>query len=193
MAFIQYLNFDGENLPLPTSYEVDMEDKEDTSTSAEGFDKIIKEARENVPGIPYGKTITSFCGLRAVGSTGDFIINAPAEGFINVAAIESPGLTSAPAIAEYVAELAKEQGLTLEAKADFNPYRAPAHHFREASMEEKNEIIRNDSSYGRIVCRCEGISEGEILAALRTDPKAVHLYGEKRRTRAQKGRCHGGF
>lgn len=182
---------DGNLLTGPTS--VDMEDKEDTSTSADGFDKIIKEAQENVAGIPYGKTITSFCGLRAVGSTGDFIINAPFAGFINVAGIESPGLTSAPAIAEYVAGLVEEQGLKLEAKADFNPYRAPSHHFREASIEEKNEIIKKDKAYGRIVCRCEGVSEGEILAAIRTNPKAVDLDGVKRRTRAQMGRCQGGF
>ena len=182
---------DGNLLTGPTS--VDMTDKEDTSTSAEGFARIIKEASENVAGIPYGKTITSFCGLRAVGSTGDFIINAPFEGFINVAGIESPGLSSAPAIAEYVAELVAQQGLELKEKADFNPYRTPMHHFREASIEEKNEIIKKDKAYGKIVCRCEGISEGEILAALRTNPKAVDLDGVKRRTRAQMGRCQGGF
>lgn len=182
---------DGNLLTGPTS--VDIADKQDTATTAEGFDKIIKEALENVSGIPYGKTITSFCGLRAVGSVGDFIINAPVKGFINVAGIESPGLSSAPAIAEYVAELVAAQGVELIAKADFNPYRAPMHHFREASMEEKMEVIRKDKSYGKIVCRCEGISEGEILAALRTNPKATDLDGVKRRTRAQMGRCQGGF
>lgn len=182
---------DGNLLTGPTS--VDITDKEDTTTTAEGFDKIIKEALENVNNIPFGKTITSFCGLRATGSTGDFIINAPVEGFINVAGIESPGLSSAPAIAEYVAELVAEQGITMSLKKDFNPYRAPMHHFREASIEEKMEVIRKDKSYGKIVCRCEGITEGEILAALRTNPKATDLDGVKRRTRAQMGRCQGGF
>lgn len=182
---------DGNLLTGPTS--VDMTDKEDTATTAEGFDKIIKEALENVSGIPFGKTITSFCGLRAVGSTGDFIISVPVEGFINVAGIESPGLSASPAIAEYVAEIVKEQGIELTANADFNPYRAPAHHFREASLEEKKAIIQKDKSYGRIVCRCEGITEGEILAAIRTNPKACDLDGVKRRTRAQMGRCQGGF
>ena len=182
---------DGNLLTGPTS--VDMTDKEDTATTAEGFEKVIKEALENVSGIPYGKTITSFCGLRAASDAGDFIINAPVKGFINVAGIESPGLSSAPAIAEYVVELVAAQGIELVAKADFNPYRAPMHHFREASMEEKMEVIRKDKSYGRIVCRCEGISEGEILAALRTNPKATDLDGVKRRTRAQMGRCQGGF
>lgn len=182
---------DGNLLTGPTS--VDIDDKDDTTTTAEGFAHVIKEALENVPGIPYGKTITSFCGLRATGSTGDFVINVPAEGFINVAGIESPGLSSAPAIAKYVAELVAGQGIELRAKADFNPYRAPMHHFREASIEEKMEVIRKDKSYGKIVCRCEGISEGEILAALRTNPKAKDLDGVKRRTRSQMGRCQGGF
>lgn len=182
---------DGNLLTGPTS--TDMTDKEDTATTAEGFEKIIKQALENVTGIPFGKTITSFCGLRAVGSTGDFIINAPVKGFINVAGIESPGLSASPAIAEYVAELVKEQGVELQPKADFDPRRAPAHHFREADLEEKRRIIKQDKTYGKIVCRCEGISEGEILAALRTNPKAWDLDGVKRRTRSQMGRCQGGF
>ena len=182
---------DGNLLTGPTS--TDVTDKADTSTTPEGFAKIIKEAQENVSSIPFGKTITSFCGLRAVGNTGDFIINAPLEGFINVAGIESPGLSASPAIAEYVAELVAAQGVELIPKADFNPYRAPMHHFREASLEEKQEIIKKDKTYGKIVCRCEGISEGEILAALRTNPKATDLDGVKRRTRAQMGRCQGGF
>ncbi len=182
---------DGNLLLGPTS--VNMEDKEDTDTTSEGFDKIIGEAADNVKGIPFGKAITSFCGLRAVGSTGDFIIGAPMQGFINVAGIESPGLSSAPAIARHVAELVKEQGVELIEKKDFNPIRPAAHAFREASLEEKQKIIQQDKSFGRIVCRCEGITEGEILAAIRTNPRAVDLDGVKRRTRAQMGRCQGGF
>ena len=175
----------------PTS--VDISDKEDKETTQEGFDKIIQEALENVKGIPFGKSITSFCGLRAVGSTGDFIINAPVPGFINVAGIESPGLSASPAIAEYVAELVKAQGMELRPKLSYSPYRAPMHRFREGTLAEKQEMIRKDKSYGKIVCRCEGVSEGEILAALRINPKAVDLDGVKRRTRAQMGRCQGGF
>ena len=182
---------DGNLLTGPTS--VDMTDKEDTATTQEGFDRIIKEAMENISAIPFRKTITSFCGLRAVGSTGDFIINAPVKGFINVAGIESPGLSSAPAIAEYVAELVAEQGIELVRNQSFNPCREASHKFREASMEEKNAMIRENRAYGRIVCRCEGVTEGEILAALRTNPRAVDLDGVKRRTRAQMGRCQGGF
>ena len=181
---------DGNLLAGPTS--VDMEDKENTATSAEGFDKIIKEACENVKEMPFRRTITSFCGLRAVGSTGDFIIKAE-NGFVTLGGIESPGLTSAPAIGVYAAELLAEQGLELKEKADYNPNREAMHHFREATIEEKNEIIKKDKSYGKIVCRCEGVTEGEILAAIRQNPKALDLDGVKRRTRAQMGRCQGGF
>lgn len=182
---------DGNLLTGPTS--VDMEDKTNKATAADGFDKIIKETNENVEGVPFGKTITSFCGLRAVGDTGDFIITSPQKGFINAAGIESPGLSASPAIAEYIANMLKEQGIELKEKADFCPTRKPMHYFREASIEEKNEIIKKDKSFGKIVCRCEGVTEGEILEAIRTNPKARDLDGVKRRTRAQMGRCQGGF
>lgn len=175
----------------PTS--VDGEDKENKATTQEGFDKIIKEAFENVDNIPLNKTITSFCGLRAVGSTGDFIINSPKEGFINVAGIESPGLSSAPAIAEYVRDMMKDMGVELQERKDFNPIRKPMHYFKDASVEEKNRIIKENSSFGKIICRCETVSEGEIIEAIRTNPKPRDLDGVKRRTRAQMGRCQGGF
>ena len=112
---------------------------------------------------------------------------------MNVAGIESPGLSSAPAIAEYVVELLRGMGCTLEKKKKWNPNRAPMHAFREASAEEKNEIIRNDPAFGRIVCRCETVTEGEILQAIRQNPRPTDLDGVKRRTRAQMGRCQGGF
>ncbi len=175
----------------PTS--VDMEDKDDKSTTSEGFDKIIKEAKENVDGIPFNKTITSFCGLRAVGSTGDFIITSPMVGFINAGGIESPGLSASPAIAEYIKDMLKEQGLNLVPKENFNPIRKSARAFYNASIEEKNEMIKKNPSYGRIVCRCETVTEGEILDAIRQNPGARDLDGVKRRTRAQMGRCQGGF
>lgn len=175
----------------PTS--VNIEDKEDKTTTSEGFDKIIKEAFENVDNIKLNQTITSFCGLRAAGDTGDFIINSPTDGFVNVAGIESPGLSSAPAIAEYVRGLLEKQGVEMKENKDFNPIRKPMHYFKEASIEEKNEIIKKDSSFGKIICRCETVSEGEILEAIRTNPRPTDLDGVKRRTRAQMGRCQGGF
>ena len=182
---------DGNLLTGPTS--VDIEDKEDKATTEEGFVKIIKEACENVGRTPFNKTITSFCGLRAAGDTGDFIITSPETRFINVAGIESPGLSASPAIAEYVADMLKEQGVDLSEKAGFNPIRKSMHYFREASIEEKNRIIAENPSYGRIVCRCETVTEGEIVAAIKSNPKPRDLDGVKRRTRAQMGRCQGGF
>ncbi|MBQ8808339.1 MAG: NAD(P)/FAD-dependent oxidoreductase [Clostridia bacterium] len=175
----------------PTS--VDIEDKEDTNTTSEGFAKVIREANENVKSLALNKAITSFCGLRATGSTGDFIINSPVKGFFNAAGVESPGLSSAPAIAEYIAQLIKEQGYNLEKDSSFNPIRKNMHYFKEATLEEKNEIIKKDSSFGKIVCRCETVTEGEILEAIRTNPRPTDLDGVKRRTRAQMGRCQGGF
>ncbi len=182
---------DGNLLLGPTS--VDMEDKEDKSTTEEGFAKIIKEASENVVGIPFNKVITSFCGLRAVGNTGDFIITAQEKDFINIAGIESPGLSASPAIAEYVVDILRKQGMKLDKKSDFNPIREPMHAFREMSIEEKNKVIKKNPAFGRIVCRCETVTEGEILKAIRQNPKARDLDGVKRRTRAQMGRCQGGF
>ena len=175
----------------PTS--VDIDDKSDKRTTSEGFSKVIKEANENVNNLALNKTITSFCGLRATGSTGDFIINSPVKGFINLAGIESPGLSSAPAIAEYAVEILKEQGIEFIKNDDFNPVRKSMSYFKEATIEEKNEIIKKDSTFGRIICRCESVTEGEILEVLRTNPKPRDLDGVKRRTRAQMGRCQGGF
>ncbi|MBE7025203.1 MAG: NAD(P)/FAD-dependent oxidoreductase [Ruminococcaceae bacterium] len=182
---------DGNLLTGPTS--VDIKDKEEKCTTEEGFAQIIKEANENVKGILYGQTVTSFCGLRATGDSGDFIINAPKPGFINVAGIESPGLSASPAIAEMVKELVEKQGVVLREKAEYNPVRRAMHRFGVADMAEKNAMIKKDRAFGRIICRCEGITEGEILEAIRTNPKPSDLDGVKRRTRTQMGRCQGGF
>ena len=182
---------DGNLLTGPTS--VDIEDKEDKTTTAEGFAKIIEEANENVNGVPFNKTITSFCGLRAAGDTGDFIINSPRKGFINVAGIESPGLSASPAIAVMVREMIEASVEKLTRKGEYDPLSRPMHGFKEATIQEKNEIIKKDKAFGRIICRCESVTEGEILEAIRTNPKPKDLDGVKRRTRAQMGRCQGGF
>ena len=182
---------DGNLLLGPTA--TDIEDKEDHTTTPEGFATIFDKASDNVAQIPFNKVITSFCGLRSVGSTGDFIIKNR-DNVITLAGIESPGLSSAPAIAEYVADmLQNEMGVTLTEKAGYNPIRKPAHYFHELSLEEKNEIIKRDPRYGRIVCRCEGITEGEIVEAIHTAPGATDVDGIKRRTRSGMGRCQGGF
>lgn len=182
---------DGNLLTGPTS--VDIEDKENKSTTMDGFAHVIKEANENMKGVPFNGTITSFCGLRAVGDTGDFIISSPRCGFINVAGIESPGLSASPAIAEMVRDMLAKMGEKLERKGNYNPTRKPMHYFKNASIEEKNRIIAENKAFGRIVCRCESVTEGEILEAIRTNPKPKDLDGVKRRTRAQMGRCQGGF
>lgn len=175
----------------PTS--VDMEDKEDKKTTMDGLSKVIQSANQMVKNIDMRMVITSFCGLRAVGDTGDFIINMPRENFVNVAGIESPGLTASPAIAEYVAELLMDSGFELKQKETFISKRETYKHFKNWDIEAKNAMIKKDSTFGNIICRCEGISEGEILSAIRTNPKPHDLDGVKRRTRAQMGRCQGGF
>ena len=182
---------DGNLLLGPTS--VDITDKEDKNTTYSGFSRIINEANQNVNNIRLKNTITSFCGLRAVGDTGDFIINSPKHGFINVAGIESPGLSASPAIAEYVINMIKNQGFKLEENDKFTAIRKPAHFFKNAPMEEKNKIIKEHPSYGRVICRCETITEGEIVEAIHTNPGAHDVDGVKRRTRSGMGRCQGGF
>ena len=181
---------DGNLLLGPTA--TDIEDKEDTKTTADGFASVISKANDNVKNLPLNKVITSFCGLRAVGSTGDFIIKMN-DGVVTLAGIESPGLSSAPAIAEYVEELLLSAGMTAEKKGNYNPVRRPAHYFKSLSMEEKNEIIKKDPRYGKMVCRCESITEGEIVEALTNNPRATDIDGVKRRTRSGMGRCQGGF
>ncbi len=183
---------DGNLLLGPTSEDID--DKCDRSVTRHGLDRVIAECSENLSvSVPINRSITSFCGLRAVGSTGDFIIRQSAERFITLGGIESPGLTSAPAIAEYVTDMLCDMGLELKEKLDFNPIREPKHAFREASFEEKQKKIAQDPSYGRIVCRCETVSEGEILDAIRSNPPALTVDAVKRRTRSGMGRCQGGF
>ena len=111
----------------------------------------------------------------------------------NCAGVESPGLSSSPAIATYVRELLRSAGLELRAKADFNPIRRPMHYYKELTLDEKNEIIKEHPEYAHVICRCETVTEGEILEAIRTNPRPRDVDGVKRRTRASMGRCQGGF
>lgn len=182
---------DGNLLLGPTS--VDIDDKADCTTTRDGLDLILKQANEDVDNIACNKAITSFCGLRATTKQNDFIINSPIKGFVNVAGIDSPGLSSAPAIAVMVKELLEEQGVEMVEKQNHISTRKSAHFFKELSIEEKNQIIKQDKSFGKIICRCEVVTEGEILSAIRSNPKPLDLDGVKRRTRAQMGRCQGGF
>ena len=182
---------DGNLLLGPTAE--DISDKDDTSTTADGLAKVRRLAAEQVSGINFSKVITSFTGLRASGSTGDFVINSPRLGFINCAGIESPGLTASPAIALYVADMLKSSGMELRCREGYVGTRRPMHFFSELDGEGRRAVIAEHPEYAHIVCRCEGISEGEILNAIRTNPKPTTVDGVKRRTRATMGRCQGGF
>ena len=183
----------GNMLLGPTA--IDIDDKNDTATTDEGLQKVLECVKHMVNGVPTYKAITSFCGLRSTPDTHDFVIEESrhTKGFLHVAGIESPGLTSSPAIAEYVVTLLLDMGLTLIKKDNFNPYRKSTESFKELSIEEKNEIIKRDSRYGHIICRCESITEGEIVDAIHRNPGAVDIDGIKRRTRSGMGRCQGGF
>ena len=182
---------DGNLLLGPTAEDID--DKENTETTAEGLAKVRALASEQVKGIDFSKVITSFTGLRATGSTGDFIIGMPTPGFLNLAGVESPGLSSAPAIAEYAVSLLKEAGYEAKARDDFDGHRRPMHFFSSLSVEEKNALIKERPEYAHVICRCETVTEGEILDAIRTNPRPTDVDGVKRRTRASMGRCQGGF
>lgn len=182
----------GNLLVGPTA--LDVEDKEALNTTGEGLNSLAATSSMSVKNVPMRQVITSFAGLRAHEDGNDFVIGeaADAKGFINVAGIESPGLSSAPAIGEMVAELVKEM-LTLSEKADFIPTRKGILHPEELSLEERNELIKNQPAYGNIICRCEMISEGEILDAIHRPLGARSLDAVKRRTRAGMGRCQAGF
>lgn len=181
---------DGNIIVGPTA-----EEKDGTETSASGLETVMKKAKEMFPELPFFNTITSFAGVRAYSAGHDFIIeeSKAVKGLVNVAGIESPGLTSAPAIAKYVAEEIVGKLLPLSANESFNGTRTPEHFFKELTVEEKNALIKREPAYGKIVCRCEQITEGEIVRAIRENPPARSVDAVKRRTRAGMGRCQGGF
>lgn len=173
---------------------VDVENKDAVNTTQAGLDTLGRTASLSVKNIPLRQVITSFAGLRAHEEGGDFVIGeaADAPGFINAAGIESPGLSSAPAIGEMVAQLAAEL-LGLSANPDFIPHRKGILRPETLSMEERNRLIAEHPEYGNIICRCEMITEGEIMDAIHRPLGARSLDGVKRRTRAGMGRCQSGF
>lgn len=170
----------------------DIEDREFTATTREGLDFVLEKAALSVDNIPTRQIITSFSGLRAHDDHGDFILEESAPGFFDAAGIESPGLTSAPAIGRYMAEMVAAS-MNLEKKEIFNPVRHGVIKLNELSPEERAEKIRENPLYGNIICRCETISEGEIVDAIHRTLGAATLDGVKRRTRAGMGRCQSGF
>jgi len=173
---------------------VNVEDKDDLSVRIGALREVFGKASKSVPTVSMRDMITSFAGLRAHLDTEDFYIEPSKtdDHFINLVGIESPGLASSPAIAEYVRDMVLSVQ-PAEKKADFNPSRRKPVIFRELSKEDKEALIAKDPSYARIVCRCETITEGEIRDAIRAPFGAVDVDGVKRRTRAGMGRCQGGF
>ena len=173
---------------------VDIPDKDDTSTTAFDLDYISKEALRTTPSIPFRKVITSFSGLRAHEDSGDFIVGEAedAPGFFNAVGIESPGLSSSLSIGDMVARMVADR-LGRERKKNPILERKAAPRLKEMSIDERNELIKSNPSYGRIICRCEEISEGEIIDAITRPLGARSLDGVKRRVRAGMGRCQGGF
>lgn len=184
---------DGNLLTGPTAGVV--ENAENKEITPKGIDTVTRLAAKSVPSVGFRNVITSFTGIRSSEKNGDFIIgfSEKEENLMHVAAIDSPGLTCCVAIAEYVVELMAKAGVKLEINETFNGTREDMHEFRHMTDEEKNAYIQQHPAYGKIVCRCETVSEGEILRALRANPPARDMDGVKRRTRSGMGRCQGGF
>ena len=184
---------DGNLLVGPTAE--DIEDKTNVATSNSGLNNVRKYAVKSVPSVNTRNAITSFTGLRAHAAAHEFLIGVSEKNsrLINAAGIESPGLSSAPAIAKYIGEIVKSVFGDLEVKADYDDTREAPVRFRHMTDEERAELIKKNPAYGRIICRCETITEGEIIDAIKAPAGARDVDGVKRRTRAGMGRCQGGF
>ena len=172
---------------------VAQDDREDTSTYVQGIEEIVSGAKKSVQAIDMRCVITSFTGIRSKTSTGDFIIDIPVKGAVNAAGIESPGLSSAPAIAQMVSQMLEDQGLVLRHKTCFKAFRSNTKRFIDMNDDERKMALSENPLYGRIICRCEHVTEGDIVNAIRRPVGATTVDGVKRRTRAGMGRCQGGF
>lgn len=170
----------------------DARDKDDTSTKTRCLDFVREKAVKSVPSINFRENIRNFTGVRAATEIDDFIIEFACEGFLDLAGIKSPGLSAAPAIAELAVKMLDESGLALEEKESFTDERTHLR-FKHLSDEEKNNAVKKNSAYGRVICRCETITEGEIIDALNSPIPPVSLDGIKRRAGTGMGRCQGGF
>ena len=180
----------GNTIVGPTA--MDIPDYEDTATTAEGLADAAQKAGYMINNLPLRQVITTFSGLRAHADRYDFVIGEAAPGFIDCAGIESPGLSASPAIGSYVADIVKKI-LPLEEKDDFCGTRKGILDPSKLSITQRNQLIKEQPAYGQIICRCESVSEGEILDAIHRTLGAKSLDGIKRRVRAGMGRCQGGF
>jgi glycerol-3-phosphate dehydrogenase len=179
---------DGNTMIGPTAEDID--DKEDLTTTRTGKEAVLKSIQGVIPALTADQVIAAFAGLRPAIRGGDFHIREDGDGFINIVGIQSPGLTAAPAIAEYVAEMLSDK-IPLLPKEDYVAHRAAIPRFRQLGRDERNALIREDPEYGEVVCRCELVTKREIREAVRRGGRTMD--GIKFRTRSQMGRCHGAF
>ncbi|AIF68949.1 glycerol-3-phosphate dehydrogenase [Palaeococcus pacificus DY20341] len=185
----------------PNAQDLPRKYKSDTGTTREGLEEVWEKAKQLWPKLPpRSKVIRTFAGLRPEPAEGDFIIKAEDEvfGFINVAGIRSPGLTSAPAIAYYVRDIiANDLGVRLKEKEKWNPYRKEITHFFMLQPSQINELVKKNPAYGKIVCRCNKVSEGDVLEAIKRmkfiGVKTPSVDSVKFRTKATSGTCQGSF
>lgn len=184
---------DGNLLVGPTAKVVQTPDSDDTTPG--GLAQVERLAAKSVPSVNFRQVITSFSGVRASTKGGEFILRASDKvaGLVHTGGIDSPGLTCCVSIAKYLISILQSIGLSLEAKENWCGTREDPHAFAKMSDEEKHSYIQRHDAYGKIVCRCESVTEGEILHAIRTNPPAWDIDGVKRRTRSGMGRCQGGF
>ena len=172
-----------------------MPSKDDVSTDKPTLDEIRRQALDMVPSIPFNQVIRTFAGSRPTPSTHDFIIGFAKKDnhFINLSGIESPGLVSSPAIAEYVVNEYLAKIFNLKANSSYNPYVKKRPALNKMSVKERNEFIKKNPEYGEIICNCEKISKGEILFEMNTSVPPKTIKAVKKRTRAGFGKCQGGF
>ena len=193
----------GNTILGPTAH--DQDDKEDKTNSESGLQEVLEGGRKLIPCVDPRHVIAVFAGLRAAGNAPcetpgvdyghDFIVEIPAtiQGLVNLGGIESPGLSSSPAIALRVIDLLKDAGEKLVEKSDWNPIRPARPRFRHMTHAQRQAVIEKDERYGRVVCRCENVTEGEIVAEIHSLVPATTYDAIKRRTWLGTGRCQGGF
>jgi len=170
-------------------------DRDDKAVTSEEIEQILSYFQALMPSFPKKAVIAYFAGLRAATFTEDFFIEAArkVKGFVHVAGIQSPGLAASPAIAKMVLGILRDEGLEMREKTNFNPFRKKPLVFRELSKEEKEKAIEKNPLYGKVVCRCEQVTEGEVVDAIHSPIPALSVDAIKRRTRAGMGRCQGSF
>lgn len=168
------------------------DDRDDTANTAAGMREIRKKAVKSVPGVNFRQNIRNFSGVRANSTADDFVIEFADKNFLDVAGIRSPGLTAAPAIAEQAAEMLFAAGLPNEEKEHYTDSRTHIH-FNTLDEKAQQEIVQKNPLYGRVICRCETVTEGEIVEAIHSPVPPCSVDGIKRRTGTGMGRCQGGF